>query len=35
MVDLGITYRFNDVLCDLSSLFILQNEKGQLKKIKE
>ena len=32
MVDLGITYRFNDTLCDLSSLFILQNEKGQLNK---
>ena len=32
MVDLGITYRFNDILCELSSLFILQNEKGQLNK---
>jgi len=32
MVDLGLTYRFNDRLCELTSSFILKNKDGQLDK---
>ena len=32
MVDLGLTYRFNDRLCELTSSFILKNKDGQLHK---
>ena len=31
-VDLELTYRFNDRLCELTSSFILKNKKGQLVK---